>query len=48
MRLEVASATPDDAVVSVRDAAYMHAEVCIRDSELVVCGEVQQAFTAVI
>ena len=38
---EVASAIPDDAVVSAPDAAFAHAEECARDSKFVVCGEVQ-------
>ena len=46
--LEVASAIPDDTVVSVRDAAFTRAEECVRDSKFVVCGEVQQAFTVVV
>ena len=46
--LEVASAIPDDTVVSVRDAAFSRAEECVRDSKFVVCGEVQQAFTVVV
>ena len=46
--LEVASAIPDDTVVSVRDAAFARAEECVRDSKFVVCGEVQQAFTVTV
>ena len=46
--LEVASAVPDDTVVSVRDAAFARAEECVRDSKFVVCGKVQQAFTVVV
>ena len=43
--LEVASAIPNDAVVSVRDAAFARGEEqYVRDSEVVVCGEVQEAF----
>ena len=46
--LEVASAIPDDTVVSVQDAAFARAEECVRHSKFVVCGEVQQAFTVVV